>query len=66
VLHARFPHALERILPSPGCGAQVGWKHQGVVAELEAKRKAKSAKFYEAKKKLVSLRAKAAAKVEGA
>ena len=43
---------------------QVGWKHQDTLKELEVKRKAKSAKFYEAKKKLTILRAKAVAKVE--
>lgn len=42
---------------------QVGWKHQDAVAELEAKRKAKASKFYEAKKKSLALRAKAAAQV---
>jgi large subunit ribosomal protein L13Ae len=42
---------------------QVGWKHQDAVAELEAKRKAKAAKFYEAKKKSLALRAKAAAQL---
>ena len=42
---------------------QVGWKHQDAVAELEAKRKAKAAVFYAAKKKAVVLRAKAAASV---
>ncbi len=45
---------------------QVGWKHQAAVAELEEKRKAKSKQFYVAKKKLIALRAKAAAKVESA
>ena len=43
---------------------QVGWKHQDTLKELEVKRKAKSAKFYEAKKKLAQLRAKAVAQVE--
>jgi hypothetical protein len=43
---------------------QVGWKHQATLKELELKRKAKSTKFYEAKKKLTQLRAKAVAKVE--
>ena len=43
--------------------ASVGWKHKAAVAELEAKRKAKAAKFYETKKKLLALRAKAAASV---
>lgn len=45
------------------CVHQVGWKHQDAVAELEAKRKAKASKFYEAKKKSLALRAKAAAQV---
>jgi large subunit ribosomal protein L13Ae len=44
--------------------AAVGWKHQATLKELELKRKAKSTKFYEAKKKLTQLRAKAVAKVE--
>ncbi len=44
---------------------QVGWRHQETVAELEAKRKAKSAAFYEAKKKLRALRAKAESQVAG-
>lgn len=43
--------------------SQVGWKHQDAVAELEAKRKAKATKFYEAKKKSLALRAKAAAQI---
>ena len=43
---------------------QVGWKHQDTLKELEVKRKAKSAKFYEAKKKLAQLRAKVVAQVE--
>ena len=38
----------------------VGWKHRDAVAELEEKRKAKAAKFYEAKKAAAALRAKAA------
>lgn len=41
---------------------QVGWKHKEAVAELEEKRKAKSQKFYLAKKKLVLLRKQAIAK----
>lgn len=40
---------------------QVGWKHQDAVAELEAVRKEKSKAFYEAKKKQIAARAKAAA-----
>lgn len=43
--------------------AQVGWKHSEAVAELEAKRKVKSAAYYEAKKKLRAIRAKAEAEV---
>lgn len=45
---------------------QVGWKHQETIKELEAKRKVKSTKFYEAKKRIAALRAKAVAQVEGA
>ena len=48
--------------PSPA-PLQIGWKHKEAVAELEAKRKVKSAAYYEAKKKLVALRAKAEASV---
>ena len=44
---------------------QVGWRHQENVAELEEKRKAVSAKYYEQKKKLRALQARAAAKVDG-
>lgn len=44
---------------------QVGWKHGEAVAELEAKRKVKSAAYYEAKKKLRALRTKAEAQVAG-
>jgi large subunit ribosomal protein L13Ae len=47
----------------PALLLQVGWKHQDAVAELEAKRKAKASKFYEAKKKSLALRAKAASQV---
>lgn len=43
--------------------ASVGWKHKDTVAELEAKRKAKSHAFFVAKKKALAIRAKAAAKV---
>jgi hypothetical protein len=42
---------------------QVGWKHGEAVAELEEKRKVKAAKFYEAKKKALAIRAKAVAQV---
>jgi hypothetical protein len=47
----------------PPASPQVGWKHRDAVAELEAKRKAKASKFYEAKKKAAALRTKAAASV---
>lgn len=40
---------------------QVGWKHQDAVKELEEKRKVRSAAYYEQKKKLNSLKLKAAA-----
>lgn len=43
---------------------QVGWRHSETIKELENKRKAKSLKFYEAKKRLHALRAKAVAQVE--
>jgi len=60
--HAAAPlpsrtHAPHTAPPTP----QVGWKHQGAVAELEAKRKTKATAFYEAKKKAAALRAKAVA-----
>jgi large subunit ribosomal protein L13Ae len=42
---------------------QVGWKHEKAVAELEAKRLAKASKYYETKKKLIALRAKAESQV---
>ncbi|XP_060580035.1 large ribosomal subunit protein uL13-like [Ruditapes philippinarum] len=38
---------------------EVGWKYQGVIGTLEAKRKVKSKKFYENKKVADNLRAKA-------
>lgn len=41
----------------------VGWKHHETVKELEVKRKAKALKYYETKRKLSSLRAKAEASV---
>lgn len=43
---------------------QVGWRHQENVKELEEKRKTVSAKYYEQKKKLRALQARAAAKVD--
>lgn len=41
--------------------SQVGWKHQASVAELEARRLEKAKGFYTAKKKLIALKAQAAA-----
>lgn len=43
---------------------QVGWKHQEALEKLEESRKKKSQVFYETKKKLTLIRAKAVAKVE--
>lgn len=43
---------------------QCGWKHNDVVAELEAKRKVKSAAYNDAKKKIKALRRKAEAEVD--
>jgi large subunit ribosomal protein L13Ae len=40
---------------------EVGWKYQDVVAKLEEKRKAKSAAFYQRKKAVTALKAKATA-----
>lgn len=45
------------------CNAQVGWKHQAAVEELEGKRKEAAKAFYVAKKKQIALRLKAAAKI---
>ena len=42
---------------------QVGWKHKDAVAQLEEKRKERSAAFYQEKKQRIALRAKAAAQV---
>lgn len=41
----------------------MGWTHAAAVGELEAKRKEASKTFYNAKKKLLVRRAKAAAQV---
>ncbi len=48
------------------CPLQVGWNHRATLQELEAKRKVRSKAFYEAKKRLSALRAKAVAQVESA
>lgn len=45
---------------------QVGWKHEKAVAELEEKRKVESAKYFETKKKLAAVRARAEASVPAA
>ena len=42
---------------------EFGWKSKEIVATLEAKRKVKSAEYYEAKKKSIALRKKAAESV---
>ncbi len=52
--------------PWPTAQLQVGWSHGETLKELEVKRKARSAVFYTAKKRLIALRAKAVAQVEGA
>ena len=41
----------------------MGWKHEKAVAELEDKRKVESAKYFETKKKLAAVRARAEATV---
>mmetsp|Transcript_464 Transcript_464/g.3451 ORF Transcript_464/g.3451 Transcript_464/m.3451 type:complete len:171 (+) Transcript_464:370-882(+) len=40
---------------------EVGWKHQDTIAELEERRKEKAKVYYQQKKKLLQLKAKAAA-----
>ena len=45
--------------------AQVGWKHQEAVKELEEVRKVRSHDYYVAKRKLKALKTKATATVEG-
>jgi len=44
--------------------AQVGWKHQGLLAKLEAKRKVASAAYYQTKKELIKLKAQATKNVQ--
>jgi len=61
------PGALKTLRLKPGrrfcqlgdLSHQVGWKHQGLVATLEAKRKVASAAYYQTKKELIKLRKKA-------
>jgi len=47
-------------------GRQVGWKHQEAVKTLEEARKVRSSAYYQAKKKLNALRAKAVSQVDEA
>merc|ERR1712221_4874 len=62
-----IPSALRVIKLKPGrkfcrlgrLSHEVGWKYQDVVKTLEEKRKAKSALYYETKKKMENLKAKA-------
>eukprot|EP00898_Chlorokybus_atmophyticus_P002724 jgi/Chlat1/3452/Chrsp23S03769 len=64
-----IPDALKVLRLQPGhkfcllgqLSAEVGWKYGEVVEELEAKRKAKSAVFYQRKKELTKLRNQAIA-----
>lgn len=44
---------------------EIGWKHSATVDKLEAKRKVRSAAFYNRKKALLKIKAKAAASVVG-
>lgn len=46
--------------------SEVGWKYADVVSKLEEKRKAKSAVYYQKKKALLKLRAKAVANTAAA
>lgn len=65
------PGALRTLRLRPGrkfcrlgdLSTQVGWKHNDLIAKLEAKRKEKSAVQYTGRKALTQLRAKAAANV---
>jgi hypothetical protein len=59
----QIPNTKAERLQNGRIGMQVGWKHGKAVAELEEKRLAKSSKYYETKKKLIALRAKAEAQV---
>ena len=64
-----IPSALRVLRLKPGrryasvgrISREVGWKYGDVVDKLETKRKEKSAAYFEAKKKLNALRAKAEA-----
>ena len=64
-----MPQALRVLRLAPGrayctlkrLSFEMGWKYKDVIAELEVKRKTRSAAFYAAKKKTVLARTKAAA-----
>ncbi|KAJ2547899.1 60S ribosomal protein L16A [Coemansia sp. RSA 1933] len=67
-----IPRALRAINLKPGrkfttlarMSTEVGWKYQDVVANLEKKRKVRSQAFYERKKAIANIRAKAIAAKE--
>ncbi|KAJ1834018.1 60S ribosomal protein L16A [Coemansia sp. RSA 2711] len=67
-----IPRALRVINLKPGrkfstlsrLSSEVGWKYQNVVADLEKKRKVRSQAFYERKKAIANIRAKAVAAKE--
>ena len=67
------PSALRTLRLRPGrkycrlgdLASQVGWKHNDLIAKLEAKRKERSAAQYKVKKSLVGLRRKAETSVGG-
>ena len=66
------PQALRYLRLRPGrkfcrlgdLSSMVGWKHDGLIQKLEAKRKTKSAAFYALKKQLTTFRAEAKKKLE--
>jgi len=66
-----IPQALKSIRLKPGrkfcklgdLSSSAGWKHQGLLATLETKRKVSSAAYYKTKKELIKLRSKAVANV---
>ena len=65
------PGALRTVRLRPGrkycrlgdLSSQVGWKHNDLIAKLEAKRKERSAAAYKVKKSLIGLRRQAESKV---
>ena len=67
------PGALRTVRLRPGrkycrlgdLSSQVGWKHNDLIAKLEAKRKERSAATYKVKKSLVGLRRQAETSVAG-